>query len=78
MALSGDTTVKEPSEELGTKDSTFRRWAQEYESTGDGAFPGNGRKAREVLGVSKSGHCEFLGRRKPNARIERGGLWGGS
>lgn len=28
--------------ELGIKDSTIRRWAQEYEEMGDAAFPGNG------------------------------------
>ena len=57
MALSGDTTVKEPSEGLGTKDSTLRRWAQEYESTGDGAFPGNGsprvNKDHEIVRLGK-------------------------
>ena len=42
VVLSGDMTVKELSEELGIKDSTLRRWAQEYESMGDSAFPGNG------------------------------------
>ncbi|WP_308001969.1 transposase [uncultured Parolsenella sp.] len=42
VVLSGDMTVREPSEELGVKDSTLRRRAQEYESMGDGAFPGNG------------------------------------
>ncbi len=35
-------TVKGLSGELGIKDSTLRRWAREYEETGDGAFPGNG------------------------------------
>ena len=28
--------------ELGIKDSTLRRWAQEYEEMGDDAFHGNG------------------------------------
>ncbi len=42
VVLSGDMTVRELSEEPGTKDSTLRRRAQEYESMGDGAFPGNG------------------------------------
>lgn len=28
--------------ELGIKDSTLRRWAQEHGETGEGAFPGNG------------------------------------
>ena len=40
--LSGETTVKGLSEELGVKDSTLRRWAREYEEMGDDAFPGNG------------------------------------
>lgn len=40
--LSGETTVKDLSRELGVKDSTPRRWACECEEMGDGAFPGNG------------------------------------
>ena len=40
--LSGEMTAKGLSGELGIKDSTPRRWAREYEETGDGAFPGNG------------------------------------
>ncbi|WP_418825622.1 transposase [Paratractidigestivibacter sp.] len=40
--MSGEMTVKGLSGELGIKDSTLRRWAREYEETGDGAFPGNG------------------------------------
>ena len=42
VALSGEMTVKDLSEELGIKDSTLRRWACEHEEMGDGAFPGNG------------------------------------
>lgn len=42
VVLSGDMTVRELSEELRAKDSTLRRWAQEYETMGDDAFPGNG------------------------------------
>lgn len=42
VVLSGETTVKDLSEELGIKDSTLRRWAREYEEMGDDAFPGNG------------------------------------
>lgn len=42
VVLSGEMTVKDLSEELGTKDSTLRRWAREYEEMGDDAFPGNG------------------------------------
>ena len=41
-APSGEMTVKDLSEELGTKDSTLRRWAREHEEMGDDAFPGNG------------------------------------
>lgn len=58
VALSGDTTVKELSEGPGTKDSTLRRWAQEYESAGDGAFPGNGSPK-----VNKDYEIVKLGRR---------------
>ena len=42
VVLSGETTVKDLSEELGIKDSTLGRWACECEEMGDGAFPGNG------------------------------------
>ena len=42
VVLSGETTVKDLSEELGVKDSTLRRWAREYEEVGDDAFPGDG------------------------------------
>ena len=42
MVPSGEMTVKDPSEELGIKDSTLRRRAREYEGMGDDAFPGNG------------------------------------
>ena len=43
--------------ELGIKDSTLRRWAQEYEEMGDAAFPGNGspkvNKDYEVVKLGK-------------------------
>ena len=42
VVLSCDMTVRELSEELQIKDSTLRRWAREYETMGDDAFPGNG------------------------------------
>ena len=42
VVLSGEMTVKDLSEELGIKDSTLRRWACEYEETGDDTLPGNG------------------------------------
>ena len=39
---SGEMRVVGLAKELGIKDSTLRRWAQEYEEMGDAAFPGNG------------------------------------
>ena len=42
VVLSGETTVKDLSDELGIKDSTLGRWACECEEMGDGAVPGNG------------------------------------
>lgn len=42
VVLSGEMTVRDLSEELGIKDSTLRRWACEYDETGEAAFPGNG------------------------------------
>lgn len=41
VVLSGETTVKDLSEELGIKDSTLRRWGMRGDG-GGGAFPGNG------------------------------------
>ena len=42
VVLSGEMQVVDLAKELGIKDSTLRRWAQEYEEMGDAAFPGNG------------------------------------
>lgn len=42
VVLSGDMRVVDLAKELGIKDSTLRRWAQEYEEMGESAFPGNG------------------------------------
>lgn len=42
VVLSGEVAVKDLSAELQIKDSTLRRWADEYESMGEDAFPGNG------------------------------------
>ncbi len=57
VVLSGDMTVRELSEEPQIKDSTLRRWAQEYEAMGDGAFPGNGspkvNKGYEIVKLRK-------------------------
>ena len=42
VVLSGEMRVVDLAKELGIKESTLRRWAQEYEEMGDAAFPGNG------------------------------------
>lgn len=42
VVLGGETRAAGLARELGAKDSTLRRWAQEYEEMGDAAFPGNG------------------------------------
>lgn len=60
----GEMRVVDLAKELGIKDSTLRRWAQEYEETGDAAFPGNGspkvNKDYEVVKLRKE--VEELGR----------------
>ena len=38
----GEMRAVDLARELGIKDSTLRRWAQEYEEMGENAFPGNG------------------------------------
>ena len=40
--LSGEVRVVDLAKGLDIKDSTLRRWAQEYEEMGGAAFPGNG------------------------------------
>ena len=42
VVLGGEMGAVDLARELGIKDSTLRRWAQEYEEMGDNAFPGNG------------------------------------
>ena len=42
VVLGGEMRAVDLARELGIKDSTLRRWAQEYEEMGDDAFPGNG------------------------------------
>lgn len=42
VVLGGEMRAADLARELGIKDSTLRRWAQEYEEMGDNAFPGNG------------------------------------
>lgn len=42
VVLGGEMRAVDLARELGIKDSTLRRWVQEYEEMGDNAFPGNG------------------------------------
>lgn len=42
VVLGGEMRAVDLARELGIKDSTLRRWAQEYEEMGENAFPGNG------------------------------------
>ena len=57
VVLSGEMRVVDLAKELGIKDSTLRRWAQEYEEMGDAAFPGNGspkvNKDHEIVKLGK-------------------------
>lgn len=55
--LSGEVRVVDLARELDIKDSTLRRWAQEYEEMGGAAFPGNGspkvNKDYEIIKLKK-------------------------
>ena len=42
VVLGGEMRAVDLARELGIKESTLRRWAQEYEEMGENAFPGNG------------------------------------
>ena len=42
VVLGGEMRAVDLARELGIKDSTLKRWAQEYEEMGENAFPGNG------------------------------------
>ena len=42
MVLDGEIRAVDLARELGIKDSTLRRWAQEHGKIGENAFPGNG------------------------------------
>lgn len=57
LILEGDIPVKELADELGLRDCTLRRWAQEYEKDGEAAFPGSGspiiNKDYEILKLKK-------------------------
>ena len=64
VVLGGEMRVVDLARELGIKDSTLRRWAQEYEEMGENAFPGNGspkvNKDYEIVKLRK--RIEGLGR----------------
>ena len=54
VVLGGEMRAVDLARELGTKDSTLRRWAQEYEEMGENAFPGNGSpKVNKVYEIVK-------------------------
>lgn len=42
VVLGGEMRAVDLARELGVKDSTLRRWAQEHGEMGESAFPGNG------------------------------------
>ena len=42
MVLGGEMRAVDLARELGIKDPTLGRWAQEHGGTGESAFPGNG------------------------------------
>ena len=42
VVLGGEMRAVDLARELGIKDSTLGRWAQEHGGTGESAFPGNG------------------------------------
>ena len=42
VVLGGEMRAVDLARELGIKDSTLRRWAQEHGEMGENAFPGNG------------------------------------
>ena len=57
VVLGGEMRVVDLARELGIKDSTLRRWAQEYEEMGENAFPGSGspkvNKNHEIVKLRK-------------------------
>ena len=57
VVLGGEMRAVDLARELGIKDSTLRRWAQEYEEMGENAFPGNGspkvNKDHEIVKLRK-------------------------
>lgn len=57
MVLGGEIRAVDLARELGIKDSTLRRWAQEHGGIGENAFPGNGspkvNKDHEIVKLRK-------------------------
>lgn len=57
MVLGGEIRAVDLARELGIKDSTLRRWAQEHGEIGENAFPGNGspkvNKDHEIVKLRK-------------------------
>ena len=52
--LGGEMRAVDLARELGIKDSTLRRWAQEHGEMGEDAFPGNGSpKVNKDYGIVK-------------------------
>ena len=54
VILGGEMRAVDLARELGVKDSTLRRWAQEHGEMGEDAFPGNGSpKVNKDYGIVK-------------------------
>lgn len=54
VVLGGEIRAVDLAGELGIKDSTLRRWAQEHGEMGEDAFPGNGSpKVNKDYGIVK-------------------------
>lgn len=64
VVLGGEMRAVDLAGELGIKDSTLRRRAQEYEEMGDNAFPGGG-------SPKANRDCEIVKLRKRIEELER-------
>ena len=57
VVLGGEMRAVDLARELGIKDPTLRRWAQEHGGTGESAFPGSGspkvNKDYEIVNLRK-------------------------
>lgn len=54
MVLGGEMRAVDLARELGVKDPTLRRWAQEHGGAGESAFPGNdGPKVNKDYEIAK-------------------------